>query len=133
MPEPEQIVLQEINKMMDEFVDRIFELSQRALIDDGKIDTGTMFKTANVNRQFLDKEIVYPALYSDVIEYGREPGQMPPPKALENWVRRKLGVKGENEIKRVSFAIAQKIKERGTDPSYFMRNSITKARAEFNL
>jgi len=131
--DPVEVVLKEIDKEMDNFIDRVFELSQRTLIDEGKIDTGTMLKTANVNRKFLEKEIVYPALYSDVIEYGRNPGTMPPPMALNKWVRRKLNVSNETEIRNISFAIATAIKNRGIEPLQFLRNSIDKARGEFNL
>jgi len=131
--DPEQVVLEEINKVMDNFIDRIFELSQENLIEDGKIDTGTMFKTANVKRKFLHKEIIYPALYAESIEYGRVPGTMPPSQALEKWVRRKLGLTNEVQIRRAAFAIAKAIKKRGTQPTYFLRRAISKARAEFDL
>lgn len=133
MNEPEDVVLQEVDKLLNDFTDRVFALSQENLISDGKIDTGTLFKTANVKREFLDKEIIYPALYADFVEYGREPGTMPPPEALYNWVRRKLGVTNEAEIRSVAFAIAQAIKDRGIQPSQFLRKAIDKAKSEFNL
>lgn len=131
--EPEEVILEEINKVMDDFIDRIFELSQENLIEDGKIDTGTMLKTANVKRKFLDKEIIYPVIYAESIEYGRVPGTMPPSSALEKWVRRKLGLSNELQIKRTAFAIAKAIKKRGTQPTYFLRRAIAKAKAEFDL
>ena len=131
--EPEDVVLKEIDKVMDEFIDKIFQYSQENLVDDGKIDTGHLLRTANINRSFLEKEIVYPALYADIIEYGRNPGTMPPSSALESWVRRKLGINDEAKVKRLAFAIAKAIKNRGISPSMFMRRAVDKARSEFNL
>ena len=69
MPSPEDVVLNEINNVMDKVVDRIFQLSQERLIEDNKIDTGTLLKTANVNRKFLDKEITYFFSYSVIFSF----------------------------------------------------------------
>jgi len=129
----EEVVLSEIDKFMNEVTDRIFQLSQENLITEGKVDTGNLLKTGNVNRRFLEKEIVYPAPYADTIEFGRNPGQMPPPEALNNWVRRKLGVKNEKEAKRVSWAIAMAIKQRGIQPTPFLQNAISQAKTEFGI
>lgn len=130
---PEQVVIEEIDKQMDNFIDRVFQLSQENLVNDGKIDTGTLFKTANVKRKFLEKEIIYPASYAEAVEFGRDAGSMPPPQALYKWVRRKLGIKNEVQIRRTAFAIAKAIEKRGIEPSMFLRRAIDKARGEFDL
>lgn len=129
----EEQLLDEIDKMMDRAVDRIFELSQQNLIDDGRVDTGTMLKTANVNRLRLDKEIVYPAEYSDIIEFGRHPGTYPPIDPLIRWVRRKLEVKDDKAARRIAFAIANSIKKRGIEGTNFMQRAINQGLQEFNL
>jgi len=133
MPTAEQVFLEELDKEMNNIIDRTFELSQGNLVDENKIDTGTLFKTGNINRAFLEKEIVYPAPYAEYVEFGRMPGQMPPPDALIKWVQRKLGVTNEAEAKRVSFAIAQAIKKRGIEPTPFLREAFAKVKTEMKL
>ena len=65
-----------VNEIMDDIIDRIFELSQERLIEDKKIENGTLMKTDNVNRRFLEKEIVYKNLYDEFVELGRNKGKM---------------------------------------------------------
>ena len=130
---PSDVILEEIDKEMDKFADRIFELSQQRLVDDGKIDTATMFKTANINRKFLEKTIVYPALYSDIINYGRHPGSMPPVEPLIKWVSRKLGITDIKKAKNVAWSIAIEIKRRGLEGTFFLDQSIDQATAELKL
>ena len=131
MPEPEDVILQEIDKELDTFIDTVFSRSQQRLIDEGKVDTANLLKSGNVTRKFLEKQITYSAPYSDVIEYGRFPGSMPPPEALEKWVRRKLGVRNEKEVKRVAFTIAMAIKKRGMDGTFFLTQSLDQTELEF--
>jgi hypothetical protein len=60
--------------------------------------------------------------YAIVVHEGRKPGsKMPPPKALEPWVRKKLGVPAD-EVASVSFAVARKIAETGTEPTKFLEH-----------
>lgn len=130
----EQVILDLIDKKMNDFADRVLELAVQQLIDDGKIDTGTIIKTANINREYLHKEVTFPANYASIVNYGRSPNQkMPPPKELEIWVRRKLGVQGDKEIKRVSFAIAKAIGQRGIAGTFFVENAIQQARSEMQI
>lgn len=63
-----------------------------------------------VGRVFSDLADPYP--YPAVIEFGRAPGAMPPPQALERWVHLKLGVP-EAEAPGVAFTIARAIGRRG--------------------
>lgn len=130
---PEDVILEEIDKEMNLFIDRVFELSQQRLVDDGKIDTGTMFKTANINREFLEKEIVYPALYADIIEFGRHPGSMPPVEPLVKWVKRKLGITNDKKALNIAWGIAVEMKKRGLEGTFFLQQSIDQATSELNL
>ena len=123
-------LLKEIDKIMDDFVDSVFAKSQQNLVDDNKIDTGTLFKTGNIVRKFLDKEIVYPASYATDVEYGRMAGTMPPIDSLTKWVERKLRVP-KNESRSVAFAIAKSIKERGIEQTPFLRNALEQTQLEF--
>lgn len=115
-----------IDKWLDDFVDKIFEISQRRLEAENKIDTGLMMKTGNVVRERLHKQIVYPTPYAGVVHDGRMPGTMPPTSALEGWAKRKLGV-SDKEAKGVAFAIATKIKQRGTESFPFLEESVIEA------
>ena len=128
----EDQIIAGIDKIMDDYVDRVFQLSQERLVEGNKIDTGTMLKTANVNRKPLEKEIVYPAAYSAEIEFGRNPGQLPNIESLTKWVRRKLRVPAKN-AKSVAWAIALSIKKRGTQPFPFIQPSLDQANNEFGF
>lgn len=65
--------------------------------------------------------------YAGVIERGRRRGaKMPPPRVLEAWARRKLGLSDE-EAKSASFAIARAIKRRGLLPRRVLTGPLTTA------
>ncbi len=64
-----------------------------------------------------------PALYGPAVEEGRRPGRMPPPEALEGWVRSKLRVP-RDQVPRVAFLIARKIGRKGTKPRKMFERSI---------
>ena len=133
MIKPEDVVLEEIDKMMNDLIDRIFQLSQENLIDKGKVDTANLLKSGNIQRKFLEKQITYSAPYADSIEFGRSPGQMPPVDALMKWVSRKLGVSDPKEARSVAWAVATAIKQRGIDPSPYILPAFEQAMVEFKL
>ena len=55
------------------------------------------------------------ANYALFVHDGTKPRkQFPPRKAIERWVKKKLGIRDAKEIKTVGFLIARSIKERGT-------------------
>jgi hypothetical protein len=129
-----QVIMDLVNTRMDDLADLILEKAVQQLIDDGKIDTGAIIKTANVNREYLHKQVVFPMEYSDVVNYGRQPNsRMPPPSALYDWVRRKLGVQGDTQIKQTAYLIARAIGERGIEGTFFAENAILAARDEIGL
>jgi hypothetical protein len=113
-------LLQIIDEYLDDFADAVIEKASQNLVDMNKIDRGLLLKSGDVNRAFLDKEIVFGVPYADAVEFGQEPGSMPPPQSLEKWIRRKLGVTNPKEIRQVSFAIAQKIKQKGIQPAPYL-------------
>jgi hypothetical protein len=119
-------ILQEIDAKMNNITAEIFAQTQQNLIDDGKIDTGSLLQTGNMDISgFLHKRIIYPASHAEVVNYGRTPGMtMPPVDALTNWVRRKLQISDEKEIRSTAFAIAKSIEQRGIQPTFFIENAI---------
>ena len=132
MVSEERQLLEELDKKMDVIVDAIFAQSQQNLIRINKVDTGNLLKIANINRKFLEKEIVYPAPYADSVEFGRAPGSMPPSRSLEKWVRRKLGVK-DKKVKGVAFAIARSIEKRGMAQAKFLQPAIDTVSAKARI
>ena len=61
-----------------------------------------------------------PTNYGFFVEHGRKPGKPPPPRVLELWVKRKLGVSGEEDLARVEFLVARKIAKEGVQPAPFL-------------
>lgn len=52
--------------------------------------------------------------YGPPLEFGRQPGKMPPVDAIEYWVRRKLGIMDDREARSTAYVIARAIGRRGT-------------------
>lgn len=123
-------IVKAIDDKMNEIVDDIFANSQQIIVNQSIIDEGTLLKSGNVNRQLLDKEIVYSAPYADTIEFGRMPGSMPPISSIEGWLGRKLGIQDEKEKKRIAFAIARDIERNGTEPRPFLQPAIEQTKAK---
>ncbi len=148
MARPEDVILEEIDKYMDDYIDRVFQLSQEALNEkhtkrfkSGKTiqvtttDTGLLFKTANINRKFLEKQIVYPASYASDIEFGNN-GISVSPEELMKWVKRKL-LKGksakDSTVLRIATNIARSLRARGHSPDPYITPAFTQANVEFKL
>jgi len=146
MPTFDQQVSAILDKKLDEITEFIYAESQINLEKNGTTDTGFLAETSNVNlKKFLDKEIVYSAPYAINIEYGSEPHPVnlktivnPNKKGKKNiqvpvlydWTRRKLGKSAKDAVG-VSYAIAHKIKLRGTEPQPFLRPAMQSAKARY--
>lgn len=149
MANPEDIVIDEIDNIMNDFADRIFELSQDNLtkrhskkFKSGNsktvitTDVGTLLKTGNINvNEKLEKTIVYPVPYASDVEFGNN-GKEVDIKNLGKWVKRKLLKNKEKsplKILRVTKNIAKTLRSRGQSPDPFLKPAITQALNEFNL
>jgi hypothetical protein len=119
-----QKILDAVNEKMDRVAEDIFAKSQSNIVDKGIIDEGTLLKTGNIIREYLQKTIIYPVPYAESIEFGRLPGSMPPFEPIYEWVKRKLQVNDENEAKRIAWAIVQDIKVNGQEPRPFLGPAI---------
>lgn len=128
----EREILKAFDQWLNDFADLVFQYSQEHLLAEEKVDTGQLFKTANVTHLPYEKTIVYPAPYAESVHFGRAPGSMPPPQALEKWVRRKLGVPPK-DVKSTAWAIAKAIEQRGIQPTPFLTEAIKKAERQMNL
>jgi hypothetical protein len=68
----------------------------------------------NISYKVKNKKLEIEGLLRTIIlDTGRKPGTMPPIEPIEKWVISKLGVE-EDKAKGVAFAIAKKIKAKGT-------------------
>jgi len=145
MASPEEVVLGEVDKFMNEVADRIFQLSNENLVrphvkvfkskESKEVitsDTFNLAKTSNVNRRFLEKDVVFPAPYAEDVEFGNA-GKVVKPEDLHKWVRRKLGIKKESEIKRISRNIAKSLAERGQSPDPYLQPAISQAKTELGI
>ncbi|MBW6469619.1 MAG: hypothetical protein K0A90_00175 [Methanosarcinaceae archaeon] len=117
-----------IDKKLDEIVDEIFANSQEIIISKRIVDEGTLLKSGNINRGFLEKSIVYPVPYADTIEFGRLPGDDVPIETIKAWLRRKGFVKGEKNINTVAYFIVKNIKKNGQEPRPFLSPAVEMVR-----
>jgi len=137
-----------IDEWMNDLVDGIFEKSQRRLVEphlktfkSGKTlriittDKGTLLKTANVNRQFLDKQIVYPAPYASDVENGNA-GILVDFDVLKSWVKRKVydnETVPESKLIGTTAAIMKNLRKRGQSPDPFLYPAILEQKEEMEL
>lgn len=119
----------ETDHVLDEMADFILADSQQRIKNNKSIDTGFMAKTANITRQFLRKEITYPAPYSAHVEFGTTP-HMPPIEPIKKYLMRKTGM-NEKEATNAAWAVAKKIAKEGTEPKPFLRPALNAAIAKF--
>lgn len=113
---------------MDELVDEIFTYSQQNIVKIGAVDTGEMLTHGNVNRKFLEKEIVYSSPQSLWIEYGvsAHPVSKKGRENIAAWAHRKLGL-NEKEAEQAAWGIANKIRAHGQPARPFLRPALSEA------
>lgn len=61
-----------------------------------------------------------PRNYGYFVEHGRAPGGFPPPRVLELWVKRKLGISDPDEMARVAYLVGRKMAAEGTEAHPFL-------------
>ncbi len=61
-------------------------------------------------------EVATDIVYGLPVELGRKPGKFPPPAPIQLWVRRKLGISDDRQVRVVAFLVARAIARRGTQP-----------------
>jgi hypothetical protein len=110
-------------KALDAVADAIFSKSQENIIDFGKVDTGFLLRSGNVERSPGRRKIVYSAPYATGVEFGTPPHTAPYYDILK-WVKRKLGITNERAAKAIAANVVRKIEREGTAPSQFMRKAI---------
>jgi hypothetical protein len=66
----------------------------------------------------LVKSVISDTPYSAALNFGRQPGKMPPVKPLEEWFRLKIHLTPE-EAKKAAWALATKFKNEGMEGKHF--------------
>lgn len=121
-------------ELLELVADEIFAESQNNLIEDKIWDRGILGRSCPGPKKISNNryEIRYSAPHAIPVEFGREPGTMPPVFELERWAKRKLGLSAK-EAKSASWAIAIKIKNEGTPPRRFLGNAVLKIKNKRHL
>jgi hypothetical protein len=110
-----------LDEAMDDIADAILERSQELV----PVDEATLKHSGHVEREELDKKIIYDAPHSPYIEFGTRP-HWPPFKPVQEWVWRKrhdLGIK-DKEVDEVAYQICRKIATQGTEPQPYLRPAV---------
>jgi len=81
------------------------------VVDENGRPVGRVFLTAPADR------------YGLFVEVGTRP-HFPPPGALDGWVRRRLGITGDREVREVAFLIGRKISRHGTKGQFFFARAL---------
>ena len=87
---------------------KLDEKNLRAVVGPGLADKTTAGQTGD------------PRNYGYFVEHGRAPGGFPPPRVLELWVKRKLGIGDPQEIARVAYLVGRKMATQGTEAHPFL-------------
>lgn len=101
-----------------DIADKVFAESQKLV----PVDQATLKKSGNVEYHSWGATISYNAAYAAPVHEGSRP-HMPPVGPLIAWTRRKFGL-DEDEARKAGWAVALKIKEKGTDATNFLRRAV---------
>ena len=89
-------------------------------------DTGALARSITSEVKGLSARVFSTRDYATYVELGRSPGaRMPPPAALEGWVRRHFGASPER-ARGLAFVLARAIARRGIPGRFFMRAAARK-------
>lgn len=133
---PKELNLKNVNEWLDkrleEMAQFVFTRSQENIVAAETSDTGILLKSGYVRKTTKNiMEIGYLAPYAGYVEYGTRPHPMDPHR-LVGWVKRKLGVT-EAEALNVAYAIATKIRMKGTVPQPFFRPALHETLKKYRM
>ena len=112
-----------VKDKVKEIAQQIFTISQENIIKMKAFDSGFLLRSGEVRDEGETVIIEYSCPYAKVVEYGREPGHMPPVEPIKDWSKKKFGL-SEKEATSRGWAIATKIKKEGVDARPFLRDAI---------
>ena len=96
------------------------------LVQKTPVDTGQMKNAWEVQRAGGGYDVDNTAPHAGIVERGARPHSVSDAGilALERWAMRQLGVKDEQEAHAVAMGIAWKIRNRGQEPTWVVRDSL---------
>jgi HK97 gp10 family phage protein len=118
------------SEALDSIANDVRSNAQQRLDEQGTSDRGRLKNSITITKTFSGgRRIGTETGYGLYIEFGRPPGKGPNTKHLIGWVRRKLGLRG-NEAKSAAFNIGRKIAQRGTKAQPFLVPAFNQAKAQ---
>lgn len=97
----------------------IFEIER-----DNLIHSGQLKNSWEIKKDGEDIIIGSRLIWAAVMEWGRTPGSLPPPKVLFPWVLQKLGGKDEKDIMRKAWAVAKSIERKGIEGRRYLKRAL---------
>lgn len=138
MNDVEQLELNNVRKILDEYCNAFKNLYKGKLINDGKSATGNLIKSVDTSLQFSGTTInvVLNVLdYFQWVENGRKPGKFPPIAKIKQWIKDKPIIPHEDDNGRLpteeqlSFLIGRKIANEGIKPGNQLKNTVSELNA----
>jgi len=119
-PQVERMVDRRLRAAMERMLAYLHQKAVRITHEKDLINSGTYVgsletKIRGWGRGVMMRGQVGPtAAHGEVVERGRRPGKWPPPGPIELWVRRKLGINNDAQVRAVGFLVARAIATKGT-------------------
>jgi len=130
-----------VENMSEEIIqaigDHILDLATTNLEMFNKIDTGMLMNSGKVEKVESGVNVVFDAPYAKNVEFGRDPGIMPPVEEIQRWAERRGIIERRGKGKRgsptgVGYAIAKKIQRDGIKETPFLRDAVTVAKNDIS-
>ena len=117
-PEVERIIARRMRKQLDLMLAYLLAKAvdithSKGLVDSGAY-VGSLATEVHGVACNLRGTLAPSVAHGYYVEHGRKPGRFPPRAPIELWVRRKLGVSDDREVRAVGFLVARAIARRGT-------------------
>ena len=129
----DRYVLDELEATMRRSVDVI----EAAVVQRTPTNTGNLRQGWGTDVQrgvsAVKGEVANPVEYALWAEKGRAAGKWPPADPIEQWVKRKLQISNEREIKQVAFLIRRAIGKRGTKGAQMAEKGLAAVRGQVEL
>jgi len=98
----------------------VSQIKKLTPVDTGRLRASVVFLGRGPDKGVLAS----PVVYSSVMEYGRRPGKFPPPGPMQLWVRRKLRISNQKDIRSIAFLVSRKIARAGIEGRHMFDKGI---------
>lgn len=86
--------------------------------------TGDLSNSIDIEKIDNVTSVVINSPYATLVDKGMPPGNNVNYDALKKWVEKKLGITDEIELQQATFKISKKIKNKGIQPTFFVKKAI---------